>query len=66
MTWTPADQPPPGAVDCWSAEVVTVSNRGRALEMAYFHGSDGACWQRPREYQVGEVVAWWCPMPPAA
>ena len=64
VAWNPADSPPPGAVDCWSAEVATVSNFGQVLDLAYYHGSDGAAWQRPREYRKGEVVAWWLPLPP--
>lgn len=61
--WRVADEPPDGAMGCWTEDVITVSNNGTVCTIAYFHDPVDGVWQRPGRYVSGEEVVMWRPLP---
>lgn len=63
--WFKPDQVPEGKPGHWSADVMGITNLGNPVVLAYFHGDDGGCWQRPSRLLPGEQLEYWLPMPEA-
>ena len=61
--WMRSSEPPEGEDDCWSREVVVLSNYGDIFQLMYFNSKDGGCWQRPARFNKGEEVEWWIDKP---
>lgn len=63
--WFKPDQVPEGKPGHWSADVMGITDLGNPVVLAYFHGEDGGCWQRPSRLLPGEQLEYWLPMPGA-
>jgi hypothetical protein len=55
-----ASNPPKGETGFWTEDVTGFTNRDKTYRIAYYHGNDGGCWQRPPSMSPGEEVVWWC------
>jgi len=61
--WKSAENPPTGENGFWTDNVIAVTNYGDAFSLAYYHGDNGGCWQRPERFNKGEIVIWWIDKP---
>ena len=64
QVWNKADNPPkPRIAGQWSYPVVVVTNLGNVMTLSYSWAKEKGGWQKKRELDLGEEVAYWTELP---
>jgi hypothetical protein len=57
--WNCCENPPQGELNCWTKQVVVLTNFGRLLALNYFHEKESGCWARKKKMHKDEYPKYW-------